>query len=293
MRVAGNFSKNGAPFSVSGVIRETGKKTFTINNEPCDRLATHIGQLPAVMIAPDDVQIILGTSEERRRFIDALICQIDQPYLQALMTYNKLLQQRNSYLKQLLESGSRATDLLDVLDQQLLAPAQYVFEQRKRYTAQLLSDAAARYATIAGVQYDLKFGYDSALHAAPMQAILQQNRHRDLASGRTQGGVHRDDISIQLDEQPFRQTASQGQRKSLLFALKLAEFELLKQAKGFAPLLLLDDVFEKLDAVRMQNLLTEVCVSNNGQVFVTDTHSNRLSDSFRQIGTSFQEISCG
>lgn len=293
LRVGGRFTRNEQVFDVSGVIRETGKKSFTINQEPCERLSDHIGAFPAVIIAPDDVQIILDGSEERRRFLDALLSQIDHEYLLKLMQYNRVLQQRNSLLKQQLETGQRNNDLLDILDHQLVDPAGYIYEKRAGYCTQLLKEAVERYTNIAGTRYDLELKYDSLLHTGTMAELLRQNRSRDLASGRTQAGIHRDDITMTLATQPFRQIASQGQRKSLLFSLKLAEFHLLKEKKGFAPLLLLDDVFEKLDAVRMHNLLQEVCLVNDGQVFVTDTHPDRLKKSFEELGCGFNEIHCG
>ncbi|KYP14853.1 MAG: DNA recombination protein RecF [Flavihumibacter sp. CACIAM 22H1] len=290
LRVAGLFHKAGQSVEVTGIIRETGKKSFTINGQACERLSDHIGQYPAVIIAPDDVQIILGGSEERRRFLDALLSQIDHDYLLQLMTYNRVLQQRNSLLKQQLETGRRDLELLDILDRQLLAPAAYVYEKRNEYCQVLLAQAVDRYAHIAGTRYDLELKYDSALHSGGMADLLHAHRNRDLASGRTQAGIHRDDIQLLLSGQAFRQIASQGQRKSLLFSLKLAEFNLLKEKKGFAPLLLLDDVFEKLDADRMHNLLYEVCHANDGQVFVTDTHSDRLKESFERLGKGYQEL---
>ncbi len=292
LRMAGRFNRDGQTIEVSGVIRETGKKTFSINGQPYDRLSDHIGQFPAVFIAPDDVQIILDGSEERRRFLDALLSQVDPVYLQELMKYNKLLQQRNSLLKQQLESGRQQPELLEILDQQLVQPAQYVFEKRSLYCSQLLAQATERYGAIAGNRYPLDLKYESPLQSGSMADLLYANRLRDQASGRTLAGIHRDDITMALGDQPFRQTASQGQRKSLLFSLKLAEFQLLKEKKGFAPLLLLDDVFEKLDAERMHNLLQEVCLANNGQVFVTDTHPERLKESFDRLEMGFQEIRC-
>ncbi|MCU0384906.1 MAG: DNA replication and repair protein RecF [Flavihumibacter sp.] len=292
LRVAGNFIRAGKSIEVTGVIRENGKKTFSVDGQPYDRLSDHIGQFPAVFIAPDDVQIILEGSEERRRFLDALLSQVDAVYLQELMKYNKLLQQRNSLLKQQLETGRQEPALLDILDQQLIQPAQYVFDKRSHYCTDLLARSMERYGSIAGNRYALNLKYESPLQSGSMGDLLKMNRHRDLASGRTQAGIHRDDIGMLLGDQPFRQTASQGQRKSLLFSLKLAEFQLLKEKKGFAPLLLLDDVFEKLDAERMHNLLQEVCLANDGQVFVSDTHSERLKESFDRLGTRFQEIRC-
>ncbi|MBZ5856162.1 DNA replication/repair protein RecF [Flavihumibacter profundi] len=290
MRVAGEFLKDGNPYLISGVIRETGKKEFRVNDQLCDRMADHIGNFPAVMVAPDDVQIITNGSEERRRFMDAIFSQIDHQYLMQLIQYNRILLQRNSLLKQMSEQRQRSADLLEVLDQQLIGPATYVFSKRKEYLDKLLILINNRYNNIAGENYNLQLRYDSSLMEKSFPELLQQNRERDMQSQRTQSGIHRDDINISLNDQPFRQIASQGQRKSLLFAFKLAEFALLKEAKGFAPILLLDDVFEKLDNTRMQNLLYEVCLVNQGQVLVTDTHPERIKDSFSSLGLQYGSI---
>ncbi|ULQ53977.1 DNA replication/repair protein RecF [Flavihumibacter fluvii] len=290
LRVAGEFIKNGEYFSINGIIRETGKKEFRVNDQLCEKMADHIGNFPAVMIAPDDVQIITNGSEERRRFMDALFSQVDHQYLLQLMLYNRILLQRNSLLKQMAELGQRSSDLLDVLDEQLVAPANYVFNKRSTSLKEVLTLISNRYTNIAGENYNLQLRYDSSLLQATFGDILRQNRSRDLQSQRTQQGIHRDDIVISLNDQPFKQIASQGQRKSLLFAFKLAEFDLLKEVKGFAPILLLDDVFEKLDPVRMHNLLHEVCVENKGQVLVTDTHPERIRESFSALGLPYGSI---
>jgi DNA replication and repair protein RecF len=242
------------------------------------------------MIAPDDVQIITNGSEERRRFMDALFSQIDHQYLLQLMLYNRLLLQRNSLLKQMAESGQRSTELLDVLDEQMTAPANYVSAKRQAFLGEILEMVRSRYSNIAGENYNLELRYESSLLHTPFADLIGMNRGRDLQSQRTLLGIHRDDIVISLNEQPFRQIASQGQRKSLLFAFKLAEFAKLKETKGYAPILLLDDVFEKLDPVRMQNLLYEVCVENKGQVLVTDTHPERIKESFTALGLPYGSI---
>lgn len=293
LRVAGEFTKNGESCSISAVIRETGKKEFRVNEQLCDKMADHIGNFPAVMIAPDDVQIITNGSEERRRFMDALFSQVDHEYLLQLMLYNRILLQRNSLLKQMGELGQRSSDLLDVLDHQLVGPATYVHSKRTGYLGELLQQVRLRYCNIAGENYNLQLRYESSLHQNKFADILQLNRQRDLQAQRTQLGIHRDDIVISLNEQPFRQIASQGQRKSLLFAFKLAEFYTLKETKGFAPILLLDDVFEKLDPLRMQNLLYEVCVENKGQVLVTDTHPERIRESFSALELPYGSINTG
>lgn len=293
MRLAARFLRNGENYDVAAILRETGKKEFRVNESLCEKMADHIGQLPAVMVAPDDVQIITNGSEERRRFMDSLFSQFDHEYLLQLMTYNRLLLQRNSLLKQMAETGQRQYDLLDVIDQQLCLPAAYVHIKRKQYLSELIAIVNRRYTGISGENYSPELQYESPLLEMPLDKWLVTNRDKDIRFQRTQSGIHRDDLGIQLFDSPFRQTASQGQRKSLLFALKLAAFEMLKNTKGFAPILLLDDVFEKLDEGRMQNLLQEACVVNDGQVILTDTHAERIKKSLERLSIGFQLIDLG
>jgi len=272
------------------ILRETGKKEFLLNGTAYEKFAHHIGKFPCVFIAPDDVQIITGTSEERRRFTDALLCQLDARYLQHLMTYNKILQQRNSYLKSVAMPKTADHQLMDVYDAQLVTHGNYVFEQRRLLLQKLVPLVQAFYVEIAGADEDVNMLYESSLHTESFAALLKHTRDKDLLLQRTTQGIHRDDLALTLKEQPFKLMASQGQRKSLLFALKLAEFEILKENKGFPPFLLLDDVFEKLDEQRMHNLLTRVCVQNNGQVFITDTHRERLETALRNLQQDYQVI---
>ena len=289
-RLEGNFSSEEETHKLVCILRETGKKEFLVNEDPYSKLAHHIGRFPAVIISPDDVQIITDGSEERRRFLDALLSQLDADYLQHLIDYNKILQQRNGYLKLLAEKISTDTQLLDVYDKQLVVHGNYIYESRKRQLLQLIPHIKETYIQIAGIKEDLELNYESQLHKASLEELLKQYREKDRLLQRTNAGIHKDDIGIQLEEQPFKNIASQGQRKSLLFALKLSEFEILKSAKGSAPILLLDDVFEKLDADRMHNLLHKVCVENNGQVFITDTHCERIKEHMSKLNVGYQLI---
>ena len=275
------------------ILRETGKKEFLINGEAYERFAQHIGKFPCVIIAPDDVEMITGASEERRRFADGLLCQLDAQYLQQLMQYNRLLQQRNSYLKNLGHPSMADAALLDVYDNQLVQHGNYVFEQRKKFLQRLVPLVQSFYEHIAGISEDINIIYESALLQNSFAVLLKQCREKDILLQRSSQGIHRDDIAFYLKEQPFKSIASQGQRKSLLFALKLAEFAILKDNKGYAPLLLLDDVFEKLDEQRMHNLLLEVCVKNKGQVFISDTHRERIEHALNGLGEVFQVIELG
>jgi len=266
-----------SPSDVVCVYRGIGKKEVSVNGVEYDKLSQHIGKFPCVMVAPDDVELITGGGAERRKLMDIILGQTDSTYLQHLINYNKLLQQRTSALKRFAEQGHTDHALLDVLDGQLAQPGQYIFQQRQLITEALIGQVQQLYHTLAGANETISLRYESQLLQSNLAELLAANRQKDLWQQRTTAGIHKDDIALELNGQPFKNIASQGQRKSLLFALKLAEFELLRQNKGFAPVLLLDDVFEKLDAQRMQQLLHHVCVLNNGQVFITDTHPERLT----------------
>jgi len=272
------------------IFKGVGKKEISLNDVVYTKFSEHIGKFPCVIIAPDDVELIMGGSEERRLFIDTVISQMDAAYLQRLIIYNKVLQQRNSVLKKFAEQGKVDWTLLEVLDEQLIEPGNYIFSKRKDFTLQMIPLVQQFYNQIANNEELVSLNYESQLITQDFEAVLNQYRQKDFILQRSNGGVHKDDLSIQLNGQVFKTTASQGQRKSLLFALKLAEFELLKIDKGFAPLLLLDDVFEKLDDARMQNLLHWVCNKNDGQVFITDTHKERLEQALSGLKSAYQII---
>jgi DNA replication and repair protein RecF len=275
------------------ILRETGRKEFSLNDDQYEKFADHIGKFPLVFVAPDDVQIIVAGSEERRRFLDSLLSQLDSLYLQKLMDYNRVLQQRNSYLKSLAEKKMHDKNLLDVYDQQLMDHGQYVFIKRKDFLVEFIPVIKSFYQQIAGSDETIDLSYESQLLSEPFKDLLWRFREKDQVLQRTTTGIHKDDIEINLVGQPFKNIASQGQRKSLLFALKLAEFEILKTVKGFSPLLLLDDVFEKLDVDRMHNLLDWVCLQNEGQIFITDTHVERIAEHLGKLSVTYQLIELG
>jgi DNA replication and repair protein RecF len=289
-RIEGNINKQGETFKTVCILRETGKKEFLLNGAPYDKFSLHVGKFPCVFIAPDDIRMITEGSEERRRYTDAILSQLDAEYLQRLMNYNKILQQRNSYLKACADNRSHDLKLLDVYDQQLTNDGMYIFKRRKDFLKKCIALVKEFYNKISGTDEDVELVYESQLLRWDFKEMLTSAREKDMYAQRTTSGIHKDDINIFLNRQPFRNIASQGQRKSLLFALKLAEFELLKSDKGFAPLLLLDDVFEKLDQSRMHNLLDWVCIQNDGQIFITDTHRERIIDHFQKLSAEFQIV---
>lgn len=284
-RIEGEFSSDDThpAEKVVCIYRNGTKKELYLNDIAYEKFSSHIGKFPCVIIAPDDVEVIAGSSEERRKYIDTVLCQMDQDYLQQLILYNKVLQQRNSLLKSFAEQRRVDESLLDVLDRQLIEPGIIVYEKRKKFTSDLIPLIKDFYEQIADNSESIGISYDSQLNTGDFADLLKTSREKDLFLQRSNVGVHKDDLSTLLNGRIFKLIASQGQRKSLLFAMKLAEFELLKQNKGYPPLLLLDDVFEKLDDVRMGNLLEWVCVKNSGQVFITDTHEERLKESLAKF----------
>ena len=289
-RLESIFEKNNEKHKLVCILKPGAKKEIAVNDNVYEKLSKHLGLFPCVMIAPDDIEMINGGSELRRKYIDTILSQLDSDYLQALIQYNKVLQQRNSFLKNAATSGRTDDSLLEILDMQLEAPAAVIFNKRKSFLQDLIPLVQSNYKTIAGSDEKVNLNYESKLLEKSFKQLLTENRQKDFILQRTNAGIHKDDISIELFSQSFKSIASQGQKKSLLFALKLAEYELIKQNKGFAPLLLLDDVFEKLDFSRMNNLLQIVGKENDGQVIITDTHKDRLVQTFNEIGLNAQII---
>ena len=288
-RLEGNFILNDQQEKAVCVLRENGKKEFSVDDNYYTRFSKHIGRYPCVVIAPDDIQLILGISEDRRKFIDTLLSQLDAAYLQHLIQYNKILQQRNSFLKNYNDRfGIQDLSVLDILDEQMAVEGNTIFKKRSEFLLQFLPEAKQLYNDIARHYEPISLLYESELMANRMEELLQYNRQKDLIIQRTSSGIHRDDLLFHMGEQPFKSIASQGQRKSLLFALKLAEMDVLKKQKHLSPLLLLDDVFEKLDAERISNLLLRVAEDEDTQIFITDTNGERLTQQLEKLQRPYQ-----
>ncbi|MDE3182356.1 MAG: DNA replication and repair protein RecF [Bacteroidota bacterium] len=272
------------------IYRATQKKEFYLDDVAYEKFSHHIGKFPCVVIAPDDIGMITGGSEERRKFLDTLISQVDAEYLQQLITYSKVLAQRNSFLKNEAAKSRFDFALLETFDQQLIPPGNYIHKVRKQFSEKLFPLVQQFYKNISGNNEKVDLEYNSLQNENNFEELLIASRQKDRLTQRTNVGIHKEDLIFLLHENIFKTIASQGQRKSLLFACKLAEFEILKSVKHAAPVLLLDDVFEKLDESRIKNLLEYVCKENNGQVFITDTHADRLLDALSQFGDTVQII---
>jgi DNA replication and repair protein RecF len=286
-RLQAFFEKDDKEMEVVSIYRGGNKKEILLNGIPYEKFSQHIGVFPVVMIAPDDVELISGGSEGRRKFVDTLISQLNPAYLQELIRYNKVLQQRNSLLKNW--NIQPSYDLLDALDHQLVSPGDSIHNIRKQYLNELIPLVKKFYQRIAPGSDKIEISYQSQLSAASQASLLKEGREKDILLQRSNYGIHKDDLILQLQGQPFKSIASQGQRKSMLFSLKLAEYETIHLHKNSC-ILLLDDVFEKLDEERMKNLMEWVCLENAGQVFITDTHRGRLEQAFSSLGIVAQEI---
>ncbi|MCB0741405.1 MAG: DNA replication and repair protein RecF [Chitinophagaceae bacterium] len=295
-RLSGDIKRWDKEENAICIVRENGKKEFLLDEEPYEKFSQHIGRYPCVVIAPDDAVLITGDSKMRRTLLDAILCQVDKKYLQNLIAYKRIITQRNALLKSFFETGKKDFTLLTVLDEQLSQYGTDLFESRRTFLQTYLPLVFDFYKIIAATKNgssqteDIAFTYVSSLLDMDFANILKMNRQKDYLAQRTTDGIHRDDIQIELNGQPFKAIASQGQRKSLLFALKLAEFEKLKEAQKLAPILLLDDVFEKLDETRIGNLLQLVCKNNEGQVFITDTNKERLMQHIEPLKVPYQMI---
>ncbi|MFZ5939617.1 MAG: DNA replication/repair protein RecF [Bacteroidota bacterium] len=264
-------------------IRRQKNKIFKRNKKEYQRLADHIGLFPLVMISPSDSSLITGGSEERRRFLNEVMAQFDRNYLENVILYNRALQQRNRLLKDFAVSGSFQRDLLEVWDEQLILYGEPVFRAREAFISSLLPVFREIYAHVSGHKEEVEMKYESPLHEATFRDLLALNLQKDRALQYTSAGVHKDDLVMTLGPLPLKKIGSQGQQKTLLVALKLAEFEYISREKGLKPTLLLDDLFDKFDRNRVRQIIQLVAENRFGQIFISDTNEDRLLGIIREI----------
>lgn len=257
-------------------VRKGQRKVLSRNRKEYDRLTDHVGRYPVVMITPYDAQLVLEGSEVRRRFLDGLIAQFDKAYLEALVRYNRALAQRNTLLKRFAEQGGGALQMLEPWDMQLVQHGSAVHEARRAFLAELVPLLTGHYAGISGQREAVGLEYRSALNETPLEALLNAAWERDRAATYTTVGVHKDDLVFTINGQPLKRYGSQGQQKTFLIALKLAQFDLTRSRSGIRPILLLDDIFDKIDPQRMRHLLQLLSGQRFGQVLITDTDAARL-----------------
>ncbi len=286
--VQGVFEKDESNDLISCGLKRGQKKQFKRNKKEYQRLADHIGLFPLVMISPNDISLIIEGSEERRRFIDNAISQTDPVYLDELISYSRSLQNRNALLKQINSSGKLDRSLMEIYDEQLITSGNRIFKKRSQFMRQFTEIFDRHYQFISANAETVEMTYDSPLLTTGFADLLTQNLDRDRVLERTTGGIHKDDLLFTIGKMPLKKFGSQGQQKSFLIALKLAQYTYLQQIKGFKPLLLLDDIFDKLDEVRTKKLMQMVSDDDFGQIFITDTSRDRIESIFKEINVGLR-----
>ena len=288
--ITGSFNKDDKIEAVACSVKRNQKKQFKRNKKDYQRLADHIGIFPLVMISPYDISIIIEGSEERRKFIDNVISQTDNLYLDQLITYNKVLLNRNALLKQIADTGHYDPGLLEVLDEQLIASGRQIFEKRKAFMEVFTEIFNRHYNFLSDDAEHVQLTYESPLLQEDFSTLLKKNVERDRVLERTGTGVHKDDLLFLIHGMPIKKFGSQGQQKSFLMALKLAQYSFLYLKKSYKPILLLDDIYDKLDDLRIGRLMRMVSNHDFGQVFITDTSENRVKSIFKDMNMEINLI---
>ena len=272
--IAGTYKmENGLSSRFALRMSSKGEKKVRRDDKPYGKVSEHVGVIPIVMVSPADISLVSESGEERRRFVNSVLSQMDKEYLSALQQYNRLLLQRNKILK---DQGYDQS-LLEVIDMRMSALADPIFHARKRFVEDLKPIVAQYYKAVSGGSEMVDIEYESELFKAPLDHILASSYERDRIMKHTTSGIHRDDFAFRMNGHPIRRYGSQGQQKSFLVSLKFAQYEIMKQKYGFAPMLLLDDVFDKLDMGRISNLLQMVSGNDFGQIFITDSNKVRMA----------------
>ena len=288
--VEGTFDIDGDEESVLCSFKKGHKKVSKRNGKAYEKLADHIGLIPLVIISPSDRDLIVGGSELRRKFIDGVISQSDRTYLSNILQYQKVLSQRNALLKYFAQNRTFNRDNLEVYNQQLISYGKPIFEKRKEFIEEFIPIFNERYKHVSNGAEEVSVSYKSELYNHTFEELLQESLAKDKMLQYTSEGIHKDDIIFQIENHPIKKFGSQGQQKSFLIALKLSQYDLLKKKSHKKPILLLDDVFDKLDEGRVSQLISLVNHNDFGQLFISDTHKERTEEVIKSIHESYQII---
>ncbi len=288
MSLQADFMLNDEKEKIHIGLKKGQKKQLKRNKKTYEKLADHIGLIPLVMISPSDSMLILEGSETRRKFLDLIISQFDRSYLDNLIQYNRALSQRNRLLKKFMEIRKFDETSLEIWDDQLIKYGKPIFDSRKSFIDAFLPLFQKLYKYISEENETVQLIYESQLESGSFEALLKSNRDRDRRLTYSSAGVHKDDLNFVIGGKPLKKFGSQGQQKTFLLALKLAQAEYLKERKKIAPILLLDDIYDKLDGNRIKKLMNFLQKEWFGQVFITDTHLERLPKLFKQWKTDYK-----
>ncbi|HPJ11055.1 MAG TPA: DNA replication and repair protein RecF [Flavobacterium sp.] len=273
--IDGEFEKQGRSEQIVCSLKKGQKKILKRNGKMYDKFSDHIGFIPLVIISPADRDLIVEGSETRRKFIDSVISQLDSTYLQQLIQYQKILAQRNALLKYFALNQTFENETLSIYNERLDVLGHEIFEKRKTFLSDFIPIFNRHHQAITGSAETVQLVYESQLENNSLLALLDENLSRDRAAHYTTVGIHKDDLSFEIDHYPIKKFGSQGQQKSFLIALKLAQFEFVKKQCGEKPILLFDDIFDKLDESRVSKIVEMVNNDEFGQLFLSDTHAER------------------
>ncbi|WP_274474354.1 DNA replication/repair protein RecF [Mangrovimonas aestuarii] len=286
--ITGEYDKTDSNEKITISLKRGQKKVIKRNGKAYDKFSDHIGFLPLVIISPADRDLIIEGSETRRKFIDSVISQSDKEYLNDLIKYNKTLSQRNALLKFFALNNTFNKDTLEVYNEQLNEFGSRIFNKRKEFLKTFSPIFQARYEAISNGKEEVDLAYKSHLEDDTLDDLLKDNQRKDRALQYTSVGIHRDDLLFNIQGHPIKKFGSQGQQKSYLIALKLAQFDFIKSQSGVNPILLLDDIFDKLDEQRVTQILRLVDDENFGQLFISDTHADRTENAIKQVHQSYE-----
>ena len=278
-------ASDGTPEEIYCGMKRRSKKQFKRNKKEYGRLSDHIGFLPLVMVSPADSELIAGGSDERRRFMDVVISQYDKEYLEALIRYNKALLQRNTLLK---SEVPVEEDLFLIWEEAMAQAGEVVYRKREAFIREFIPIFQSFYSFISQDKEQVGLSYDSHARDASLLEVLKGSRERDKIMGFSLKGVHKDELNMLLGEFPIKREGSQGQNKTYLVALKLAQFDFLKRTGSAVPLLLLDDIFDKLDASRVEQIVKLVAGDSFGQIFIPDTNREHLDRILYNVGSDYK-----
>lgn len=282
--VKGTFRKTEEDFEVLCSLQRGQKKNLKLRGSAYERISDHVGRFPCVMITPYDVDLIREGSEFRRRFFDGILSQLDNRYLSNLIRYNAVLKQRNSLLKRFRDTGKIDRQLLSIYGMQLTALNLPLRKERQKFTEHFEPVFQKHYKFISESKEEVSLNYRSPVSPETFEEDFEKQVEKDLILGRTDLGIHKDDYKFKIREHPLKRFGSQGQQKSFVIALKLAKFEVMHEISGVKPLLLLDDIFDKLDEQRIRKLLDMIRSRDFGQVFITDANPERTLFNLKHIG---------
>lgn len=286
--IDGSFEKQERSENILCSLKKGQKKILKRNGKIYEKFSDHLGFIPLVIISPTDADLIREGSETRRKFIDSVISQLDKEYLHQLIQYQKIISQRNALLKYFAVNRVFETETLDIYNEQLNVLGQQIFQKRKNFLHDFIPIFNSFYQNISNSVETVQLEYESQLENQDLLSLLQENISKDRILQYTSVGIHKDDLSFNIENYPIKKFGSQGQQKSFLIALKLAQFEFVKKQSGEKPILLFDDIFDKLDETRVEKIVEMVNNNNFGQLFITDTHGERTENIIKSLHQSYK-----